>query len=124
MTHDCATADRYALTAIAEALLAESEKGSGESRNGRLRLVQNINTKLHRLGAPAVLAAGVGVQQNAYDLIAHQTDNEDLCAHTRNFLQMALSRLERFDSSWLASLPPATSLQVIAGASAALLPSE
>ncbi|RYG32450.1 MAG: hypothetical protein EON93_11210 [Burkholderiales bacterium] len=117
MAVKCDEADRSALAEIGAALSAECASYSGESREGRLRLVQNINTKLIRLGAPVVEAEANAHSSNSRDLIERAIHDDALCAHTRNFLQMALSRLERFDLAWLSGLPQGARSQVEAAMS-------
>lgn len=125
MPHSCEDADRPALTEIARALLAEASTREGEARHGRLRLVQNINTKLHRIGGKAVVSGSKAADVTAFDLIERAAENESLCAHTRNFLEMAMSRMNRFDEETsAANLIAATGAQIAAGVAQASIPSE
>lgn len=117
MKDSCIEADRKALTSVAQALTSEAEGMMHEARDGRLRLVQNINTKLIRLGADPVTAVTEGLSASSHDLMEAGIEDEALCAHTRNFLAMALSRLERFDQAWVAGYPNYVQAQIRAALS-------
>jgi hypothetical protein len=104
MADPCDKADGPALTAIAEALAMEIPVATGEAGAGRRRLLESINSKIAGLGLPTVSIPQVPAASppDLHDLIERGIADERLCAHTRNFLQTALSRLERFDET----LPP------------------
>lgn len=97
MNQPCDIADGRALRAIGEAIAREAHLADGEARDGRKRLLQNINQKLVALGQSQVDATSATSRDNAFDLIQRGMEDTSLCAHTRNFLQVALSRLQRFD---------------------------
>jgi hypothetical protein len=99
MTQACDVADGEALTRIARAIAVESQQLAGEARAGRLRLLQNFNSKLSALGRPQIEACDSVSLEDVYELLQSSIADETLCAHTRNFLQMVTSRLDRFDSS-------------------------
>lgn len=98
MTHDCQLVDGVFLTQIARAVSVEIPQRTGEAAEGRRRLLAHLNSKIFALALPQVEEGGPKAGElSSSTLIAEAILDDRLCAHTRNFLQTALSRLERFD---------------------------
>lgn len=98
MAHQCELVDGVFLSEIARAICAEIPQRNGESAAGRRRLLDCLNQKIAALALPLVAPDDrLAVGKDASTLMVEAIANDELCAHTRNFLQTALSRLERFD---------------------------
>ena len=91
--------DARASALTVAALIQEIAALSGHAAKGRRRLLADINSKLSSLGLTNIgeEEAKGDKRPDAYALVSEAVDDDCLCAHTHNFLRMAISRLERFD---------------------------